>query len=139
MTAYLDSALSLEEYKVTKNELINQKQLLKSKIDALTSESVNRFERITKFINDSKQAKRVAQEANPQSLRDWIQKVSSNPLLTGGMLDADIRNPWRILQIYNSAPQSGAAVSTGFLDFENLRCLLVSVRSWFDENPEVEP
>ena len=121
MTAYLDSALSLEEYKTKKNELINQKQLLKSKIDALASKSVNRFERISNFISASKQAKRVAQESNPQSLREWIQKISSNPLLTGGMLDSDFRNPWRILEKYNSAPQSGAAISSGILNFEKLR------------------
>ena len=65
--------------------------------------------------------------------------MTSNPLLTGGMLDADFRNPWRILKIYNSTPQGGVAVSSGFLDFDKLRCLLVEVRSWFDENPEVEP
>ena len=30
-------------------------------------------------------------------------------------------------------------ISKTFFDFEKLRCLLVSVRSWFYENPEVEP
>ena len=64
--------------------------------------------------------------------------MTSNPLLTGGMLDSDFRNPWRIIQKYNTAPIMGAADSSEFLISEKLRCLLVEVRSFFDDNPDIE-
>ena len=77
--------------------------------------------------------KSVIHEVDKSSL--W---VTSNPLLTGGMLDADFRNPWRIIQKYNTEPIMCAVDSSGFLISEKLRYLLVEVRSFFDDNPDTE-
>jgi len=50
MTAYLESALSLEEYREAKNKLVNQNQLLKEKLSAFEQKANNRFELTEKFL-----------------------------------------------------------------------------------------
>ena len=57
MNAYLENALNLAEYREVKNKLVNQKQLLKDKLNAFEQKSNNRFELAVKFINSIKQAK----------------------------------------------------------------------------------
>ena len=42
MSAYLESALSLEEYREAKNKLVNQNQLLKEKLSAFEQKANNR-------------------------------------------------------------------------------------------------
>ncbi|MDP3758292.1 MAG: hypothetical protein Q8Q86_01105, partial [Candidatus Daviesbacteria bacterium] len=56
MNAYLESVLNIKEYQKAKNDLINQKQVLKDKLNAFEQKSNNRFELADKFIKDSKQA-----------------------------------------------------------------------------------
>ncbi|KKU69382.1 MAG: Recombinase, partial [Microgenomates group bacterium GW2011_GWC1_47_20] len=50
MTAYLESALSLEEYRDTKSALVASKQLLKEKLLAFEQKANNRFELTEKFL-----------------------------------------------------------------------------------------
>ena len=50
MNAYLENALSLDEYRESKNKLINQKQLLKEKLSAFEQKANNRFELTEKFL-----------------------------------------------------------------------------------------
>jgi len=64
MNAYLENALSLEEYRKAKNKLVNQKQLLKDKLTAFEQKSNNRFEPAINFINSLKQSKIAALREN---------------------------------------------------------------------------
>ena len=66
MTAYLENALSLAEYQTAKNKLVNQKQSLKDKLTAFEQKANNRFERATRFILQSKEAKILAKDGNLQ-------------------------------------------------------------------------
>ena len=75
MNAYLENALSLEEYRDAKSALVNQKQLLKEKLSAFEQKANNRFERAIHFILQSKEAKILAKDENLQSLRDCFKKV----------------------------------------------------------------
>lgn len=50
MNAYLENALSLEEYRDAKSTLVNQKQLLKEKLSAFEQKANNRFELTEKFL-----------------------------------------------------------------------------------------
>ncbi len=49
MNLYLENVLSLEEYRDSKNKLVNQKQLLKEKLSAFEEKSNDRFE-LTKIF-----------------------------------------------------------------------------------------
>jgi hypothetical protein len=72
MNAYLENALSLEEYREAKNKLVNQKQLLKDKQTAFEQKSNNRFELAAKFINSVKQAEIIALQENSEQGRDFL-------------------------------------------------------------------
>ena len=97
MNAYLENALSLDEYRESKNKLINQKQVLKDKSNAFEQKSNNRFELAIKFIQTSKEAKIIALQENPERIRDFLKKIGSNFRLSGQKLFLDFKNPFKIL------------------------------------------
>jgi DNA invertase Pin-like site-specific DNA recombinase len=103
MNAYLENALSLEEYREAKNKLVNQKQLLKDKLMAFEQKSNNRFELAAKFINTVKQAEIIALQENPEQGRDFLKKIGSNFRLSGQKLFYDFKNPYKI--IVNAEPE----------------------------------
>ena len=78
MNAYLENALSLEEYREAKNKLVNQKQLLKDKLTAFEQKSANRFEPAINFINSLKtkqncRFKRKLRTMSRFSKKDWFE------------------------------------------------------------------
>jgi len=75
MNVYLENALSLAEYREAKNKLVNQKQLLKDKLNAFEQKSNNRFELAAKFINTVKQAEIIALQENPEQGRDFLKRL----------------------------------------------------------------
>jgi len=97
MNAHLENALDLAEYQGAKNKFVNQKQLLKDKINAFEQKSNNRFELATKFINSVKQAKIIALQENPEGIRDFLKKIGSNFRLSEQKLFLDFKNPFKIL------------------------------------------
>jgi len=112
MNAYLENALSLEEYREAKNKLVNQKQLLKDKLTAFEQKSANRFELAAKFINSVKQAEIIALQENPEQGRDFLKKIGSNFQIREQKLILDFKNPWKLLLKYNAEPQRGEGKAT---------------------------
>jgi site-specific DNA recombinase len=121
MTAYLENALSLEEYRESKNQLINQKQVLKDKINAFEQKSNNRFELATKFIQASKEAKIIALQENPVAGRDFLKKIGSNFRIAEQTLNFDFKNAWKILDNFNLSARSAEATNLKNFNFEKLR------------------
>ncbi|MGH9856879.1 MAG: recombinase family protein, partial [Acidobacteriota bacterium] len=66
MNAYLESALSLEEYREAKSSLVNQKQLLKEKLSAFEQKANNRFELTEKFLKSNMEL--ANEETNEEKL-----------------------------------------------------------------------
>ena len=97
MTAYLESVLNVREYQEAKNKLVNQKQVLKDKLNAFEQKSNNRFELAARFINTVKQAEIIALQENPEQGRDFLKKIGSNFRLSGQKLFCDFKNPFKIL------------------------------------------
>ena len=97
MNAYLESALNLAEYREAKNKLVNQKQVLKDKINAFEQKSNNRFELAAKFIKTSKQAKIIALQENPEGIRDFLKKIGSNFQIQNQNISFSPRGAWQIL------------------------------------------
>ncbi|OGG80725.1 hypothetical protein A3A39_00165, partial [Candidatus Kaiserbacteria bacterium RIFCSPLOWO2_01_FULL_54_13] len=62
MTAYLENALSLEEYRVAKNVLVALKQLLKEKLSAFQQKANNRFELTERFLKTNNSNMELANE-----------------------------------------------------------------------------
>jgi site-specific DNA recombinase len=121
MTAYLENALSLEEYRESKNKLINQKQVLKDKLNAFEQKSNNRFELAIKFIQASKEAKIIALQENPERIRDFLKKIGSNFRIAEQTLNFDFKNAWKILENFNLSARSAEATIAPNLNFEFLR------------------
>jgi len=145
MNAYLENALSLEEYRESKNKLINQKQVLKDKSKAFEQKSNNRFELATKFIQTSKEAKIIALQENPERIRDFLKKIGSNFLIQDQNISFSPRGAWRILcgRAFG-ALRAPVVPAAGGLDLASkdeifkMRCLLDEIRTFFEENPDGE-
>src|SRR3989337_1792554 len=74
MTAYLENALSLEEYRDAKSALVGSKQLLKEKLSAFEKKSHNRFELTDKFLKASINNMELANEGIPEDFFQEFQK-----------------------------------------------------------------
>ena len=75
MNAYLENALSLEEYREAKNKLVNQNQLLKEKLSAFEQKANNRFELTEKFLKFNME---LANDRTNEENLHLFKKVGSN-------------------------------------------------------------
>ena len=94
MNAYLESALSLEEYREAKSSLVVQKQLLKEKLSAFEQKTNNRFELTEKFLKYNVEL--ANEEVNGEKIR-LLQKVGSNFQIKDRTVFFEPRGAWRIL------------------------------------------
>ncbi|MBU6231967.1 hypothetical protein KGP36_04890 [Patescibacteria group bacterium] len=94
MTAYLENAITLPEYQNAKNKLMSEKQFLKDKLAAFERMSADRFEPVLNFLNDCRQASILAKSDDKIKIREFFQKVGSNPLLRDRALVAHARAPF---------------------------------------------
>ena len=58
--------------------------------------------------------------------------------LTGQKLLLDFKNPFKIIVKVEPEQSEGEAIVVQNPNSENWRCLLVKIRTFFDENPDVE-
>src|ERR1041384_214767 len=117
MQAYLDKTLSLEEYRLTKNQLIQTKQELKDKLTALTNNHSSWFEPAIRFLKASKQAVFLAERGSDEEQRDFLKKHGSNLKIENRHLSVVPREPWKrvvdqgsFAQPKTPAPLGGAGV-----------------------------
>ncbi len=94
MNAYLENALSLEEYREIKNKLVNEKQLLKEKLSAFEQKANNQFELTEKFL---KYNMKLANEGMNEEILHSYKKVGSNFLIKDRTVLFEPRGAWRIL------------------------------------------
>ena len=97
MTAYLENALSLEEYRDAKSALVSSKQLLKEKLSAFEKKSHNRFELTDKFLKASINNMELANEEIPEEFFREFKKVGSNFQIKDRTVLFEPRGAWRIL------------------------------------------
>ncbi|MBU0636627.1 recombinase family protein [Patescibacteria group bacterium] len=94
MNAYLENALSLEEYRDMKNKLVNEKQLLKEKLSAFEQKANNRFELTEKFLKYNME---LANEGINEEKLHLFKKVGSNFIIEARTVLFEPRGAWRIL------------------------------------------
>jgi len=109
MNAYLESVLNIKEYQEAKNKLINQKQVLKDKLNAFEQKSDNRFELAARFVKASKQAKIIASKENPEGIRDFLKKIGSNFQLQNQNISFSPRGAWQIVAKWGFGARSAPA------------------------------
>ncbi len=94
MSAYLESALSLEEYREAKNKLVNQNQLLKEKLIAFEKKSHNRFELTEKFLKYNME---LANDRTNEENTHLFKKVGSNFQIKDRTVLFEPRGAWKTL------------------------------------------
>jgi len=97
MNAYLENALSLDEYRESKNKLVCSKQLLKEKLLAFEKKSHNRFELTDKFLKANIYNMELANEKTNEENLHLFKKVGSNFLIKDRTVLFEPRGAWRIL------------------------------------------
>ena len=97
MTAYLENALSLEEYRDAKSALVSSKQLLKEKLSAFEKKSHNRFELTDKFLKANIHMVELANEKTNEEFLHLFKKVGSTFLIKDRTVLFEPRGAWRIL------------------------------------------
>ena len=136
MNLYLENVLSLEEYRDSKNKLVNQKQLLKEKLSAFEKKSHNRFELTDKFLKANISNMELANEKTNEENLHLFKKVGSNFLIKDRTVLFEPRGAWRILS--DSGFCGGNAEQTALRAdhifgsetlFENLRAMWVQYQS----------
>jgi hypothetical protein len=145
MNAYLENALSLDEYRESKNKLVNQKQLLKEKLSAFEKKSHNRFELTDKFLKANISNMELANEKTNEENLHLFKKVGSNFLIKDRTVLFEPRSAWRTL--LDSGFFGGNSEQTalradhifgGNLNSDLLRYVLDKIRTFFEENPDEE-
>ncbi|MGD0977464.1 MAG: recombinase family protein [Minisyncoccia bacterium] len=94
MNAYLENALSLEEYREAKNKLMCQKQLLKEKLRASEQKANNRFELTEKFLKFNME---LANDRTNEENTHLFKKVGSNFQIKDRTVLFEPRGAWRTL------------------------------------------
>jgi hypothetical protein len=97
MTLYLDNSLSLEEYRETKNQLVNQKQLFKEKLSSFEQKANNRFELTEKFLKTNITNTELANEGIPEKILPEFKKVGSNFKILDRTVLFEPRGAWKTL------------------------------------------
>ncbi len=97
MNLYLENVLSLEEYRDSKNKLVNQKQLLKEKLSAFEKKSHNRFELTENFLKANIHMVELANEKTNEENLHLFKKVGSNFLIKDRTVLFEPRSAWRTL------------------------------------------
>ena len=94
MNAYLENALSLEEYRDAKSALVNQKQLLKEKLSTFEQKANNRFELTEKFLKYNIE---LANESTNEEKLHLYKKVGSNFQIKDRTVFFEPRGAWKTL------------------------------------------
>jgi len=135
MNAYLENALSLDEYRDMKNKLVNEKQLLKEKLSAFEQKANNRFELTEKFLKYNIE---LANEGINEEKLHLFKKVGSNFEIKDRTVLFEPRGAWRTL--LDSGLFGGNSGQTALradhifsknLNPDLLRCILKIARTEF--------
>jgi site-specific DNA recombinase len=119
MTAYVETVLSLPEYKAAKNKLMDEKQVLTEKLATIEKNQSSAFEPIKTFVNAAKQAGILAKRGTNEQKRDFFKKVALNPNVFNRKVRWDPRGAWQLVirqgsfAHHTTAPAIAGAVVTG--------------------------
>jgi hypothetical protein len=105
MTAFVEEALSLDEYRQAKNQLVETKQELAAKLTLSKESPGKRFEPVIRFIKATKQALFLADDADVVEQRDFLKKNGSNLKITNQTLTLVPRGAWELIVDYGRMAQ----------------------------------
>jgi site-specific DNA recombinase len=122
MHAYLDKTLSLEEYRVAKQQLVEEKQELKDRLAILATSQETWLEPTIRFISDVKSTELLTAIGSDKEKREFLKKVGSNLKISDRHLSVEPRGAWKLVvdqghfAQHNAAPFCDDAASAGETD-----------------------
>jgi len=134
MTAYLENALSLEEYRDAKSAFVGSKQLLKEKLLSFEKKSHNRFELTEKFLKDNITNAELANEKTNEENLHLFQKVGSNFKIHNRTILFEPRGAWKILAGFGFGGNSAQSSALRADAFFRGNALTQNLRSRGDSN-----
>ena len=113
LTAYLDQAISEEEYRQAKNKLIQERRKTQEILDEITITNTSWLEPLKMFVKSCNKASYITSSEDRIAQRDFIREIGSNFSLRERRLNFEPRGPWQILlnQSVAAQPQSNAFLS----------------------------
>lgn len=122
MAAYLGNAISLSEYQIQKNKLLEVKQQVKDKTVASTEIDSTWFEPAIRFVKASSEAIQMASSDDLEEIKTFLEKTGSNFHLKGKRLSITPRDEWELVAnqrdfattpVFGMPAPVGAAPETG--------------------------
>ena len=92
---YLQGSLSLEEYNLKKNELVNLKKDLQEKIGDFADKGNNRFEQARRFVTTLNEGSYAIRGGNLESQKEFLKKIGSNCILKERRLNFSTEGTFR--------------------------------------------
>ncbi|MDD2732202.1 MAG: hypothetical protein PHI53_03350 [Candidatus Pacebacteria bacterium] len=117
MNAYLENAVSLPEYQQNKNNLVQQKQILKDRLADFEQKRDNWFEPAIRFVNEAKYAGILAKSKNLEEKRDFLKKLGSNFQILNQKLVFDFKNPFKMLADAEPRRRRGEAENSSCINW----------------------
>ena len=117
--AYLEPAISLDEYRAAKAELLGQKQQIKGEVATLEKNRSSWFEPAIRFVKELKQMGFLAENGSHEDRRDFLRKIGSNLTISDRHLSVEPREAWKLVVDQGSfahvhaAPAIAGAASGG--------------------------
>ena len=93
-TAFADGALDIAEFREMKNPLVSKKVELDEKIALLSTRKTNRLEPLRNWINEANTVENTASGQNWPEMKEFLQKVGSNRILSENRLTVSFIKPW---------------------------------------------
>jgi site-specific DNA recombinase len=115
--AYLEKALTLEEFRPAKEKIVHQKSGIQGDIVRFQETHETWLEPLGQFISSLSEAKLQATSENPEEKAEFLKKLGSNLTICNRTLNVEFKKPWKITEKHGrlahnepSAPQCGALV-----------------------------
>ena len=136
--AYLNQVLSLDEYRLNKNKLMEVKASAKSELDEMSKITDSRLEPLTRFVKSLSEASLSSLNRDHAENLKILKKLGSNHKIQNQEIRIEMHEPWKYVQNYGrvahqptAAPSEGAATG-GKLDHN----FLLAEKGRFDK-PEI--
>lgn len=112
MAAYLDQSLTLDEYKIAKNKLVEEKKILEEEATQVQKNHLSWFEPAKRFFLASKNSTFLLSEGNPTKKLEFLRKAGSNLTVRDKLVGSEPRGAWKLVVNAGRLAQQQIAAST---------------------------
>lgn len=105
LNAFLEDALSTEEYAAKKQELLSQKMELQEKITDFEQKGLSWLEPAREFVKSLNQAAKLVETENKKEMTTFLKNIGSNHILQNRQLIFSPKIPYNLVAERSEANQ----------------------------------